>query len=364
MVTRRKFVAGGLAALSAAKAFANTPSLDLGAIARRKGLIYGTAVNGKGFAKDLRFRELLAAQANMLVCEGATKRQALEPKPGIYDYSEATAVLDFANQHKMKMRGHTLVWHLANPKWLLDALQDKPSEALITDYITEVAGHFRGKFQSWDVINEVLSPDDWNRDGMRSSSPWFKAFGERYIDIAFHAAKAADPNTLLFYNELNLEADARWSEDKRTSALKLIERLKSRGVPIEGLGIQSHLKLYRLRYDDRIFSRFLDDVGAMGLKVMLTEFDIADAEGPRDPAKRDADVASLTKRYLDVAFSKPFVLGCLTWGISDKYSWLSKYENYKWADGSLSRGLPFDENFKPKPMWQAMASAYEGAKGR
>lgn len=365
MFSRREVLAGAMATLTYARAFATPVEQTLRKAAADKGLFYGAAVNQSAFLKDLQYRQTLAKAAGMLVGEGATKRNVIESQPGVYDYSSAEQILNFAHQNQMKMRGHTLVWHDANPKWLVESLNNTPSRDLLTNYVTEVAGHFRGKFHSWDVVNEAIFPDDGEKNGMRSSSPWYKAFGgERYIDEAFFAAKAADPGTLLFYNEANIESDFYRHLVRREATLSLLERLKSRNVPVDGLGIQGHLKAYGYHFDENKFSRFLDDVGAMGLKVIITELDVADIGGPRNTELRDADVAALTKRFLDVAFSKPFTLGCLTWGLSDRYSWLSKMWRYKWADGSLSRGLPFDENFKPKPMWQAMASAYEGAKVR
>jgi endo-1,4-beta-xylanase len=104
----------------------------------------------------------------------------------------------------------------------------------------------------------------------------------------------------------------------------------------------------------------MDEIIARGLKIMITELDVADIDGPSDPAVRDADVASLTKRYLDVAFSKKEMLGCLTWGITNKYSWLNVYDNYKRSDGQFSRALPFDENYLPTPMFKAIEAAYRG----
>jgi endo-1,4-beta-xylanase len=169
------------------------------------------------------------------------------------------------------------------------------------------------------------------------------------------------PTALLFYNETNLEGDSDWFENRRTATLKLLERLLSKNVPVQGFGIQSHLKTYRAKYSEQTISKFLDEVGAMGLNVMLTEFDVADIKGPADPQKRDADIAALTRMYLDTAFSKPFVTGCLTWGLTDRYSWLSKTPSYMWSDGQLSRGLPLDANYQRKPMWNAMASSFDRA---
>lgn len=359
-ITRRDLMAAALAipaALSplASKAVENS----LRSAASRRNLIYGAAVAEDALGKDPQFTNLLASEAGMLVAEGVMKRKTLQPKRNAYNFAPAEKIWRFAQRNGQAMRGHTLVWHEANPYWLKDALAEKPSDRIITDYISDVAGHFRGRLHSWDVVNEAIEPDEGDAQGYRMSSPWYEAFGPDYIEIAFHAARNADPGALLFYNELNLEGDVWWAEKRRTATLKMLERLIKKNVPIDGLGIQSHLKAYRVTYSDDVFSNFLKQVSDLGLKILLTEFDIADIDGPDDPVQRDADIASLARRYLDVAFSNASVQGCLTWGITDKYSWLSRYDNYKWPDGRLSRVLPFSEAMHAKPMHDAMLAAYQ-----
>jgi endo-1,4-beta-xylanase len=130
-------------------------------------------------------------------------------------------------------------------------------------------------------------------------------------------------------------------------------------VPVDAIGLQAHLRAFRDTFDEKQFSRFLADIRSLGFKIMVTELDVADIGGPVEIDKRDAEVASLTRRFLDVVFDSRICLGVLTWGISDRYSWLSEAAGgYAWPDGQLSRGLPLDENFKRKPMWHAMANAF------
>jgi endo-1,4-beta-xylanase len=358
-ISRRNLLKAGLVApLMSPAAFAGAAESSLRAAARDAGLIYGSAVNENFLGVDQTYTALLERVPDMLVPEGSGKRRTIEPVRGKYNFALADKLWQFARKNNQRMRGHTLVWHNSVPKWLDAALAEKPDDKLLTTYIEKVAGHFRGRLHSWDVVNEAIEPDEGSPDGLRLNSPWYKAFGPNYIEEAFRITRSVDPDTLLFYNELNLEGDVGWAEKRRTATLKLLERLVKNNVPIDGLGIQSHLKAYRVDYTDEVFSNFLDEVRGLGLKVLLTEFDIADIDGPADPRDRDADIAALAERYLDVAFSKPHVLGCLTWGITDRYSWLSQWDQYKWADGTLSRGLPFDANLVPKPMETAMLAAY------
>jgi endo-1,4-beta-xylanase len=358
-ISRRNFIGGAAASLSLFGSQASSGQLPtLRSAAADKRLLYGTAVRSGALASDTAYADLVGRQAGILVCEGETKRNVLQPSPTGYNFLAADAVWKLAKKNDQKMRGHTFIWHRSIPPWLASALQDKPSEKLITDYISTVAKHFRGRFHSWDVVNEVVNPDDGEVNGMRSSSAWYRAFGEQYIDLAFHSAKEADPEAILFLNEANTEPDVRWGAAIRQSTLDLIDRLQKRNVPIEGVGIQAHLKLFRVKYSDEVFSKFLDEIISRGLKVLITEFDVADIGGTKDPEIRDAEVASLTRRFLDVAFSKPDTMGCLTWGITNKYSWLNEDDTYRWPDGQLSRSLPFDGTYRPNTMYDAMMTAY------
>ena len=340
-------------------AYAATPT-TLRDAAQAKKLLYGTSVSPKFLDSDRGYSDLVAKQAGILVCEGATKRKSLQPERNRFNFEPADAVWTFAKKHDQQMRGHTFVWHESIPDWLLSYLaEDHPKDTILTDYISVVGTRYKGRTHSWDVVNEVIDANDDSNGYMRTSSPWYKAFGEHYIDIAFHAAKEADPNALLFLNETNMDIDNAWSAKVRKGVLDLIDRLLARNVPIEGFGIQAHLKPFRAKYTDEVISKFMDEVMARGLKVLVTEMDISDIGGSSDLEVRDDAVASLAKRYLDVAFSKPHTLGCLTWGMTDRYSWLNTDPKYKWQDGQLSRALPFDSNLSPKPMFDALMRAYE-----
>jgi len=335
--------------------------------AAAKGLVYGCAVGSRNLTKDRPFAEAVKRDAGILVHEYELKRKHVEPAPDKYDFTDADQVMAFAKRNNQLVRGHTLVWHEANPDWLAPALEKASAsqkEKLLTDYVSFVVQHYKGQMQSWDVVNEVVDPLDGDDNGMRTKSPWYQSFGEDYIPLAFHTAAAADPHTPRFLNELNIESDERWSENRQTAVLKLLERMKAKDVPIDGFGIQGHLKIYRDSFDQEAFGRFLKELEGFGLKLMITEFDVADADGPTDPKQRDADVAAAAKNFLDVALASPAMIGVLSWGLTDRYSWLSSYPKYKWADGQLSRVLPYDGNMTKKPMWQAMANAFDAAPKR
>ncbi len=331
-----------------------------------KGLVFGCAVKSPQLGTDMPYTDLIATQANMLVHEYELKRKNVEPSPGQYVFAGADKAMNFAADNGQAVRGHTLCWFQANPDWLEDALMVPVAqrEQLLISYIDRVIDRYGSRMQSWDVVNEVIEPQqaDWN--GMRTDNPWWRALGERHIDIAFHAAKEKAGEAKLYLNDYSVENDVRWNEDRRNTTLRLLERLKKRDVPIEGYGIQGHLKPYRDRFEPEVFAKFLRELEGFGLQVMVTEFDVADVDGPADPAERDADIAAVTKSFLDTALDSPACAGVLCWGITDEYSWLSDLEKYKRADGTKTRGLPYDDQYRPKPMWDAIAAALDAAPAR
>ncbi|MBI4847985.1 MAG: endo-1,4-beta-xylanase, partial [Nitrospirae bacterium] len=134
--------------------------------------------------------------------------------------------------------------------------------------------------------------------------------------------------------------------------------------PIHALGIQAHLdgELSQKKFDATKFRKFLSDVAALGLKIMITELDVTDRKLPRDVAARDIAVADAYRTFLSTTLDEPNVIAVLTWGLSDKYTWLSK-QNPR-SDGAKVRPLPLDEDFKRKLAWDAVAEVIDKATKR
>jgi endo-1,4-beta-xylanase len=255
----------------------------------------------------------------------------------------------------MSLRGHALVWHKKNPDWLESALQGSDAERMLTGYIAAVAGHYRGRLASWDVVNEAIEPEDGRSDGLRNSL-WLKRFGPSYIDTAYHAARQADPSALLVYNDWGCELGAAANDRFRAVTLKFLSDALARNVPIQALGLQGHLAAFGTQVDQRKLSAFCSDVRAMGLKILVTEHDVYDTDGPSDIAARDSAVADASRRFLDVMLDCPATVAVLTWGLSDRY-----LDPPGWRDrlaGRYPRMLPLDRDLHRKPMWEAMRKAF------
>jgi endo-1,4-beta-xylanase len=356
MIRRRDVMIGaGAAALAAWGGDAQILKLGDGlrVHAKKRGLLYGAATSSYQLGQD-DFAAALGREAGILVPEYEMKRDALEPRRGRYDFAAADTLLAFAHRHGMAFRGHTLVWHASNPDWLDGAVLASRDETLLTSYIAAVVGHFRGRVHSWDVVNEVLLPKDGRADGLRAS-PWLKAFGPGYVDLSFHAARAADPGALLVYNDWGCEAPE--NDAFRRATLRFLEGLAKRGVPIDALGLQGHLAAFGAPVDQKKLRAFLDDVKALGLKILVTEHDVDDSGGPSDITTRDRAVADASRRFLDAVLDNAATIAVLTWGLSDRF--LDAPGLRAMLKGYRPRMLPLDADLARKPMWSAMAAAFD-----
>lgn len=329
--------------------------------AATKGLIYGAATHQHKLSSDAKFAASFARECGIIVPEGELKWNTLRPAPNKFNFTKGDLLAEFVRSHGMLFRGHTLVWHNSIPKWFKETVNRKNAEKFLVEHITTVTKHYAGQMHSWDVVNEAIKPDDNLNDGLRNT-PWQNFLGKDYIELAFRTAAQADPQALLVYNDYGLEYDIPWCEAKRTAVLKLLERLKSKGTPIHALGIQSHLRGHRTSFNPDKFRSFLSDVASMGLKIMITELDVIDRKLPQDIQVRDRIVAGAYEDYLSVALDEPAVIAVLTWGLSDRYNWLSKKKPR--SDGEPVRTLPLDENLKRKLAWNAIARAFDNAPKR
>jgi endo-1,4-beta-xylanase len=254
------------------------------------------------------------------------------------------------------MRGHTLVWYYANPAWLAPTLAARRDEKLLTRHVEAVLKRY--PMSSVDVVNEALAPpgEEIRADGFRPS-PWLDAFGAGYIDLAFHAARAAQPGLQLVYNDWGFEQGAAENDRFRARTLRLLDGLLKRGVPIDALGVQGHLAAFGNKVDQRKLAVFLREIQARGLKILVTELDVEDTGGPSDIAARDRAVADEARRFLDVVLDNPATGAVLTWNLSDRYvdppdEWKLKLAGWRY------RKTPYDAQMRPKPLWQALAQSF------
>lgn len=296
--------------------------------------------------------ELLAKHFNSIVAENAMKMAYLEPTEGVFDFRAADALVDFAKVHHMLIRGHTLVWHEQTPPWLFkDAsgndLQPNPeTKALLlrrlNTYIRTVVLHYKGDVYAWDVVNEVIDPDQ--PDGFRRSR-WFELTGTDYIDTAFRAAHEAAPHAKLFINDYDTT-----DPTKRTFLYNLVRDLKARGVPIDGVGHQMHINIHWPTVE--AIAETIDMFSGLGVDNQVTELDVSVYDNFTDscPAISQDALIEQGYRYRDLfqAFRdlKDELSGVTFWGVADDHTWLKGFPIAR-----LDLPLLFDEHLQAKPAY-------------
>ncbi|HEY6445064.1 MAG TPA: endo-1,4-beta-xylanase [Acidobacteriaceae bacterium] len=340
-------------------AFTGPDSLRAHATAR--GMLVGCAVVPELLANNAQYASLVAEQASILVPENALKWAALRPSPDQFDFKGADAILDFAAAHDQKVRGHNLCWHEALPAWFASTVTKDNAAHFLTEHITTVAGRYAGKLQAWDVVNEAIDPKNGRADALRKS-PWLEMIGPDYIDLAFRTARKADATALLTYNDYGIELDTPEHTAKREAVMALVQAMKKRHVPIDAVGVQSHLDA-EAGMPGAGLQKFVRELGHMGLQVFITELDVNDRKLTGSMAERDAAVAKMYRDYLTMMLAEKNVNVALTWGITDRYTWL-RGPRYGRSDGQPNRPLPFDADDQPTPAFYAERAAIDSHKHR
>ena len=315
---------------------ADTPLRDLAAA---KGKVIGTAVTGSKLTGT--YGDLAGAQFNSLTPGNAMKWGSVEPARGSFDWTEADQIVAFAQAHNQQVRGHTLVWHNQNPSWLTNGNWTAAQlSSLLQNHISTEVGRYKGRITAWDVVNEPF-----NEDGTYRSDLWYDTLGADYIANALTWAHAADPAAKLYINDYNVEGVGA----KSTALYNLVKDLKSRGVPIDGVGLQAHLILGQVPSSlQQNIQRFAD----LGVDVSITELDVRMAL-PADSTKL-AQQAADYKSVLSACVAVTRCAGVTVWGFADSDSWVpGTFPGYGAA-------TPYDENYAPKPAYHAIAEALGG----
>jgi endo-1,4-beta-xylanase len=305
----------------------------------------GTAVDANALRTDAAYRSTILREFSTVTAENAMKWESVEPTRGTYTWGDADELVALAQRHRLRVRGHTLVWHNQLPPWLTAGTFGKAElRQILKQHITTQVRHFRGQIWQWDVVNEAFDEDGTLRDTI-----WLRALGPDYIADAFRWAHAADPKAQLFYNDYNLEAIG----PKSDAAYALVKKLRTEGVPIHGVGLQGH---QTIDWAPPTLRENLARFSALGVKTAITEADVR-MPLPADATKLQAQAAGFTHLLRACLLTR----GCesfTVWGFSDKYSWVPG-----WFSGQ-GAATPMDEQFGSKPAWTAMRQELELAGGR
>jgi endo-1,4-beta-xylanase len=318
------------------------------------GVLVGAAVNPSLFGEEA-YASTLAREFNMLEPENVMKWGAIRSTQSAFNFQPGDRVVAFARAHAMKVRGHCLVWGKYNPVWLSKGrFTPEQLSKLMREHITKVARHYAGQVFAWDVVNEAF-----DAKGGLEHTIWYDTPGigladkkTAYIEQAFRWARAADPNALLFYNDY----DAEGLNAKSDAIYAMVKDFKSRGVPLDGVGLQMHI--FNLSTKDILdLDANIARLTALGVQVHITEMDVGlpvDAKGnlvDHADLMRQADIY----RYAATAcLRQPRCTAFQTWGFTDKYSWIPDYTR-----GTKAAPLLFDKLYAKKPAYQALLEVFQ-----
>lgn len=296
--------------------------------------------------------ELILQQFNSLTPENAMKMGPIHPRENQYYWRDADSIVNFAQHHGLKVRGHNLCWHEQTPAWLfVDSLGKRVTKEVLLkrlhDHIFAVVGRYKGKIYAWDVVNEAI---DDNPANFLRNSMWYQICGEDFIAKAFEYAHEADPSAVLFYNDYNTERP-----EKAERVYRLLKKLKDAKVPVHAVGLQAHWSLWEPSVTE--LRNTIQKFASLGLKVQFTELDISlypwekerralregekGAYTPELEKKQAAKYKEVFKIFRDF---KGTVTGVTFWNLSDQYSWLDEYP----VRGRKNFPLLFDAQHQPK----------------
>ncbi|MDR6197363.1 endo-1,4-beta-xylanase [Siphonobacter sp. SORGH_AS_0500] len=328
--------------------------------------LIGTALNaGQIDEKSPKETQLIAEQFNAATPENIMKAEVIHPRWDQYNFTYADKLVEFGKKNKLAINAHTLVWHSQLPPFVRKIKRADSLQLFLKEHIQTVAGRYRGKVQSWDVVNEAL-----NEDGTLRKSIFLNKLGEGYLVEAFRLAQAASPETQLYYNDYNNEQPA-----KRAGCIEIIKKIQAAGVRIDGVGIQGHWHVGKIplqHIEESILA-----YAALGVKVAITELDI-------EVLKRDFQGAEVSQRMSNEQGLNPYTSGLpdslqqqlardyeslfklfvkhkdkiarvTFWGVHDGQSWLNGWP----VRGRTNYPLLFDRQYNPKPAFYKVIQAHQ-----
>jgi len=331
--TARKVVvvaAAGALAATGAIALAGTAdaATTLGAAAAARGKYFGAAVSA-GHLGEAQYTSTWTTEFNGVTPENEMKWDTIEPNRNQFNFSPADQITTQARGRSMTIRGHTLVWHSQLAGWV-SGLDATNLRSAMVNHINGVMGHYKGQIYAWDVVNEAFAENG----ARRSESPFQQKLGNGYIEEAFRAARAADPAAKLCYNDYNTDGQ----NAKSNGVFAMVQDFKSRGVPIDCVGFQSHFNSASPVPSD--YQANLARFASLGVDVQITELDIEGSGSTQ---------ANNYTRVLNACLAVSRCTGITVWGIPDKYSWR--------ASGTP---LLFDSNYGKKAAYTAALNALNG----
>ncbi|KAF2516747.1 endo-1,4-beta-xylanase [Flavobacterium foetidum] len=328
----------------------------------------GTALSADQIEqKDQKEDSLIRKEFNAITAENIMKSMYTHPQKDKYDFALSDKFVEYGEKNKMFIHGHTLIWHSQLAPWMEKIADSTEMKAFMKDHITTIVSKYKGRIDSWDVVNEAL-----NEDGTLRQSVFLKTLGEKYLVDAFKLAAKADPKAELYYNDYNIEEPA-----KRAGAIALIKKIKAEGGKVDGVGIQGHWRLQSPSLEE--IEKSILEYSALGVKVAFTELDITVLPNPWDlkgadvnqnfegsakmnpypKALPDSIQNKLAERYASIfklfLKHKDKISRVTFWGVHDGQSWLNGWP----IKGRTNYPLPFDKQLQHKPAYESILQLKE-----
>ncbi len=337
--------------------------------AYHKKFLVGAAIGTEHILmKNEKAHQLIVKEFNSITPENIMKAEVIHPKLNTYDFTLSDKFIELAQSNKLHVNGHTLIWHSQLPNFVHKITAKDSLIAFMADHIQTVVGRYKGKINSWDVVNEAL-----NEDGTLRNSIFLQKLGENYIKDAFDLAAKADPTAQLYYNDYNNEQPA-----KLAGTIALIKKLKASGTKIDGVGIQGHWSINSNPESD--LENAIVEYSKLGIKVAITELDLTVIPNPWD--LQGADVRQSFNDYIGEPKMNPYPNGLpedmqqklakkyeaifkillkhkekisrvTFWGVNDGHSWLNNWP----IRGRTNYPLLFDRNLDKKPAYHAVKNS-------
>ena len=336
----------------------------------------GTAVNpGITSGRDTTLERIVREQFNAITVENVMKAEEINPEPGVYRWERGDEFVEFGKRNGMFLVGHTLIWHNQTPAWFFtneDGEPNTPEQQAerLRSHIEAVAGHYAGRVDAWDVVNEVI-----DNDGSYRPTTWVNGIGngDSLVAMAFRAAERYAPDTELYYNDFNA-----WRPTKRDGIVRMVRMLQEQGIRIDGIGIQGHWGLNFPK--NEYIEAAIDSFASLGVKVMITELDVDVLPLTREgqiigtgmmhpqfqleefkeyldpyadglPAEVEQQLTDRYRELFEIFYRKRDKIDRVTfWGIHDPMSWKNDYP----IPNRTNYVLPYDRNKQPKPLVDAI----------
>lgn len=373
-LNRRQFMRQSVAvatSLIALKHHSLAKAMEISGLAAlyKDDFLIGTALGTRQIRdSEPAFMNLVAKEFNAVTMENGMKWERIHPASGRWVWQYADKFMDFADAHNLYKVGHVLVWHAQVPNWVFEDGDGKPlkKQALLVrmqDHINTLAGRYAGRMNAWDVVNEAIDGGKgWRR------SLWYKGIGAHFMDYAFNFAHESDGNAQLLYNDYNMHLP-----EKREFLVHYLRKAKKRGVPIHGVGLQSHIGL-----DFPDLAEFEESIKAYiaeGMRLHITELDLdvlpvawnftgaeisanfeySDQLNPYPDGLPLEIEKQATERYVEffklLLKYREYIDRVTLWGVSDRDSWKNDFP----VKGRTNYPLLFDREFRRKPSYQALA---------